>query len=84
VYIDFTISVNSGISTSGICLLPPFVSYVYADYADLQNDIDGLNYWVTANHLTFSSSKYLLSRKKNTSHPPTLKLGSSALDRVYS
>jgi len=28
-----------------------------ADYADLQNDIDGLNYWVTANHLTFSSSK---------------------------
>ena len=28
-----------------------------ADYADLQNDIDGLNNWVTANYLTFSSSK---------------------------
>ena len=58
-----------------------------ADYADLQNDIDGLNNWVTANYLTFSSSKckyMLLSRKKNPSHPPALKLGSSALDRVHS
>ena len=58
-----------------------------ADYADLQNDIDGLNNWVTANYLTFSSSKckyMLLSRKKNPSHPPALKLGFSALDRVHS
>ena len=58
-----------------------------ADYIDLQNDIDGLNYWVTANHLTFSSSKckyMIISRKKNSSHPPALKPGSSALDRVYS
>ena len=38
------------------------------DYADVQNDIDGLNYWVTTNHLPFSSSKYkymLLSRRKS-------------------
>ena len=58
-----------------------------ADYIDLQNDIDGLNYWVTANHLTFSSSKcyyMIISRKKNPSHPPALKIGSSDLDRVYS
>ena len=40
-----------------------------ADYIDLQNDIDGLNYWVTADHLTFSSSKckyMIISRKKNS------------------
>ena len=46
-----------------------------------------LNYWVAANHLTFSSSKckyMIISRKKNPSHPPALKLGSSTLDRVYS
>ena len=58
-----------------------------ADYIDLHNDIDGLNYWVTANQLTFSSSKckyMIISRKKNPSHPPALKLGSSTLDRVYS
>ena len=57
-----------------------------ADYIDLQNDNDGLNYWVTANHLIFSSSKceYMIISRKNPSHPPALKLGSSTLDRVYS
>ena len=56
-----------------------------ADYIDPQNDTDGLNYWVTANHLTFSSSKckyMIISRKKNPSHPPALKLGSSAPDSL--
>jgi len=80
-------------STSGICVGPPLVSCkisLYADdmmlfkiinsnadYIDLQNDIDGLNYWVTANHLTFSSSKckyMIISRKKNPSHSPALNL----------
>jgi len=45
-----------------------------------------LNYWVTANDLTFSSSKckyMLLSRKKNPLHPSALNLGSFTLDRVY-
>ena len=40
-----------------------------------------------SHYLTFSSSKckyMIISRKKNPSHPPALKLGSSALDRVYS
>ncbi len=27
------------------------------DYIDLQRDIDGLNNWVSTNHLTFNSSK---------------------------
>ena len=57
------------------------------DYNDLQQDIDSLNRWVTTNYLTFNDSKckyMLLSRRKNPTHPPALKLNSSALERVYS
>ena len=57
------------------------------DYADLQKDIDSLNNWVTANRLSFNTSKckyMLFTRKKYPSYPPTLMIDSSALQRVYS
>ena len=57
------------------------------DYVELQKDVDTLNNWVTTNHLSFNTSKckyMLISRKKYPSHPPTLVIGSSTLERVYS
>jgi len=57
------------------------------DYVEMQKDVDTLNNWMTTNHLSFNTSKckyMLISRKKYPSHPPTLVIGSSTLERVYS
>ena len=66
-------------------VLEHHIHYVLS--AHLQKDIDTLNNWVTTNHLSFNTSKckyMLISRKKYPSHPPTMVIGSSTLERVYS
>ena len=53
IYIDTNLSSKVSIYADDMMLLKTIQSS--ADYADMQNDIDSLNNWVTANHLAFSS-----------------------------
>ena len=59
-----------------------------ADYAELQQDIDLIYGWSTANLMTFNVSKckcMLVSRRRNTIRPPiNLKLEDHQLDNVQS
>ena len=59
-----------------------------ADYAELQQDIDLIYGWSTANLMTFNVSKckcMLVSRRRNTIRPPiNLKLKDHQLDNVQS
>ncbi len=57
-----------------------------SDYQSLQNDVNRIQEWVTANHLSLNSSKckwMLVTRKRNTPCIP-LYLGSAALEKVES
>ncbi len=55
-----------------------------ADYAELQQDIDWIHSWSTANLMTFNSSKckcMLVSRKRNANCPP-MNLSNHQLEQV--
>lgn len=56
-----------------------------SDFQTLQSDINSIQDWVLRNYLTFNSSKckfMLVSRKKQPSTPPPLKLNGSSIEQV--